>query len=176
MRVLPTPLPGVMLLETEPATDARGSFSRLSCVATLSAHGIAFTPRQTNLSRSSRRGTLRGLHYQTPPSEETKVVHCIAGAVFDVALDLRTGSPGLRRAFYAELSAANGRGLLIPPGCAHGLLTLTDDVAMLYQIDQDYDPAHSAGVRWNDAAFSIPWPMQPMEISERDAGWPAFPA
>jgi dTDP-4-dehydrorhamnose 3,5-epimerase len=131
--------------------------------------------RQTSLSRSARRGTLRGLHFQTSPSEETKVIHCIAGAVFDVALDLRTGSPCFRRAFHAELSAANGRGLLIPPGCAHGLMSLTDGVAVLYQIDRDYDASHSFGVRWNDPAFAIPWPMQPTEISERDAGWPAFP-
>ena len=174
MRVLPTPLPGVMLLEAEPANDPRGSFARLSCVTTLTAQGIEFAPRQTSVSRSERRGTLRGMHFQTPPSEETKIVHCLAGAVFDVALDLRPRSPTYRRAFHAELSAVNGCGVLIPPGCAHGLLTLTDDVAVLYQIDRDYDPDHSNGVRWNDPAFAIAWPMRPIEISERDTAWPDF--
>jgi dTDP-4-dehydrorhamnose 3,5-epimerase len=175
MRVLPTPLPGVMLLESEPAHDLRGSFARLSCVATLAAHGIEFAPRQTSVSRSTRRGTLRGMHIQTPPSEETKIVHCVAGVMFDVALDLRPGSPAFRRAFHVELSATNGRGMLIPAGCAHGLLTLTDDVAVLYQIDRDYDPKNGSGVRWNDPAFEIAWPLPPIEISERDAAWPNFP-
>ena len=174
MKLLPTPLPGVMLLETEPATDPRGSFSRLSCVTTLAAHGVAFASRQTSMSRSVRRATLRGLHYQIAPSEETKIVCCVAGAVFDVALDLRPQSTSYLHAFHAELSATNGRGLLIPPGCAHGLLTLTDDATVLYQIDRDYDPGHSHGVRWNDPAFDIPWPMQPIEMSQRDAAWPSF--
>jgi dTDP-4-dehydrorhamnose 3,5-epimerase len=174
MKLLPTPLPGVILLETEPANDARGGFARLSCVTTLAAHGVAFAARQASMSRSARRGTLRGLHYQTAPSEETKIVYCMAGAVFDVALDLRPQSTSYLHAFHAELSAANGRGLLIPPGCAHGLLTLTDDAAVLYQIDRDYDPGHSLGVRWNDPVFDIPWPMQPIEISQRDATWPWF--
>jgi dTDP-4-dehydrorhamnose 3,5-epimerase len=172
MRVLATPLPGVMLLEPEPAHDARGSFTRLSCVATLAAHGIAFAPRQTSVSRSLRRGTLRGLHFQTAPSEEMKLVHCLVGSVFDVALDLRPASPSYRRSFHRELTAANGLGLLIPPGCAHGTMTLTDDVAVLYQIDSDHDPERISGVRWNDPAFSIPWPMPPLEMSERDAAWP----
>src|SRR4029077_10447565 len=101
-------------------------------------------------------------------------VYCMAGAVFDVALDLRPQSTSYLHAFHAELSAANGRGLLIPPGCAHGLLTLTDDAAVLYQIDRDYDPGHSLGVRWNDPVFDIPWPMQPIEISQRDATWRWF--
>lgn len=174
MRVLPTPLPGVMLLEPEPARDERGSFTRLSCVASLAAHGIAFAPRQTSVARSLKRGTLRGLHFQAAPSEETKVVHCIAGAVFDVALDLRPDSPGFRRSFHVELSAEHARGLLIPPGCAHGMLTLTDDAAVLYQIDRDYDPTLSRGVRWNDPAFDIPWPMLPAAMSERDSSWPDF--
>lgn len=176
MLVLPTPLPGVMLLEPEPARDERGSFTRLSCVAMLAAHGIICTPRQTSVSRSLKRGTLRGLHFQAAPSEETKIVHCIAGAVFDVALDLRADSPCFRRSFHVELSADNGRGLLIPRACAHGMLTLTDDAAVLYQIDCDYDPALSRGVRWNDPAFDISWPMQPVELSERDASWPDFRA
>ena len=176
LRVVATPLPGVVLLQPDAAPDVRGSFTRLSCVATLAAHGIAFSPRQTSLSRSARRGTLRGLHFQTAPSAETKIVHCIAGAIFDVALDLRPGSPTFRRAFTTELSAANGVGVLVPEGCAHGMLTLTDDVAVLYQIDRDYDPDRASGVRWNDRAFAIGWPRAPDVISDRDAVWPDFVA
>ncbi len=172
MQIIPTPLPGVMVVRAEPACDERGSFARLSCTTTLAQHGIDFVPRQTSLSRSSRRGTLRGMHFQIPPSAEIKLVQCIAGAIFDVALDLRPESPTFRRAFHAELSADNGLGLLIPRGCAHGMLTLSDDVAVLYHIDCDYDPDSSRGVRWNDPAFGIEWPGAPVSMSERDASWP----
>jgi dTDP-4-dehydrorhamnose 3,5-epimerase len=175
-RVRPMPLPGVFLLEADPALDVRGSFERLSCVATLASHGIAFSPRQTSLSRSARRGTLRGMHFQAAPSAETKIVHCVAGAVYDVALDLRPASPTFRRAFGIELSARNGRGMLLPAGCAHGVLTLTDDTSVLYQIDRDHDPDQAFGVRWNDPAFSIDWPSPPEVISERDTAWPDFVA
>jgi dTDP-4-dehydrorhamnose 3,5-epimerase len=174
MRVLPTPLPGVLLLEGDGAHDDRGSFGRLSCVATLAVHGIDFSPRQTSISRSARRGTLRGMHFQAAPSAETKIVHCIAGAIFDAVLDLRPHSPTFRRAFSARLSATNGTGLLVPPGCAHGLLTLTDGAAVLYQIDRDHDPDRARGVRWNDPAFEIGWPSLPVMISGRDAAWPDF--
>jgi dTDP-4-dehydrorhamnose 3,5-epimerase len=173
-RVISTPLPGVVLLRQDPALDDRGSFARLSCVATLAAHGIAFSPRQTSVSRSLRRGTLRGMHFQTTPSEETKIVHCIAGAVLDVVLDLRPDSPAFRRAFSVELTDGNGLGVLVPVGCAHGVMTLTDDAAVLYQIDRDYDPGWARGVRWNDPAFRIDWPMTPVAISDRDSGWPDF--
>lgn len=172
----PTPLAGVFVLRSPAAADGRGSFARLSCVASLAANGVAFSPAQTSLSRSPRRLTLRGLHFQAAPSAETKIVHCVAGAVFDVTVDLRPGSPTLRRTFAVELSAANGQGMLIPPGCAHGLLTLTDDAALLYQIDRDHDPERARGVRWNDPAFGIAWPAAPRSISDRDASWPDFAA
>jgi len=169
-----TALPGVMMLRTVSVSDDRGSFTRVGCVATLERSGIGFTARQVSLSRTPHRGTLRGLHFQRPPSAETKIVHCIAGGVFDVVLDLRPDSPSFCRALSMELSAEHGVGLLIPAGCAHGLLTLTDDVSMLYQIDCDYDPASASGVRWNDPAFAIQWPMSPAQISDRDSTWPDF--
>jgi dTDP-4-dehydrorhamnose 3,5-epimerase len=173
-RLVKTPLPGVIAIHPDPIDDKRGSFTRLSCVTTLARRGIEFSPRQTSVSRSLRRGTLRGMHFQAAPSEEIKIVHCIAGAVLDVALDLRLGSPGFRRYFAIELSAANGIGLLIPSGCAHGVLTLTNDAAVLYQIDRDHDPDRARGVRWNDPAFGIAWPFQPAVVSDRDASWPDF--
>jgi dTDP-4-dehydrorhamnose 3,5-epimerase len=174
MRLIPTLLPGVVLLQPEASHDVRGSFARLSCITTLAAEGITFAPVQTSLSRSSRRGTLRGLHFQIAPSAETKIVHCIAGAIFDVAVDLRPESPTFRRTFCVELTAANGQGLLVPRGCAHGLMTLTDSAAVLYQIDHDYDPERARGVRWNDPAFAIPWPSPPVVLSDSDAAWPDF--
>jgi dTDP-4-dehydrorhamnose 3,5-epimerase len=175
MLVIRTPFfSGVVLLSPGAAHDARGSFARLSCVATLAADGVAFSPVQTSLSRSPRRGTLRGLHFQLAPSAETKIVHCIAGAVFDVVLDLRPDSSTFRGAFSVELTAANGQGLLVPCGCAHGLLTLTDDAAVLYQIDREHDPVCARGIRWNDPAFAIPWPSAPAVLSDRDAAWPDF--
>ena len=172
--VAPTSLPGVLLLRPEPSRDERGSFTRLSCVATLSGHGVAFKPRQTSLSRSSRRGTLRGLHFQIAPSAEVKIVHCLMGCVFDVVVDLRPNSATFRHWHGIELSAENGLGLLVPAGCAHGLLTLSDNTSMLYQIDRDFDSAHARGVRWDDPAFSIDWPFRPLVVSDRDAAWPDF--
>lgn len=174
MEVTSTPLAGVVRLQSDAVQDARGSFGRLSCLVTLAAHGIAFAPSQTSVSRSLRRGTLRGMHFQIGPAAETKIVHCIAGAIFDVALDLRPGSPSFRQAFGTELSAGNGAGLLIPAGCAHGLLTLTDDAAVLYQIDRAYDAQHARGVRWDDPGFAIPWPFAPSVLSDRDRAWPDF--
>jgi dTDP-4-dehydrorhamnose 3,5-epimerase len=167
-----TSIPGVMRLLSRSAHDPRGSFTRLSCAATLAAGGFAFTPRQTSLSTSPIRHTLRGLHFQNGAAAETKIVHCLAGAIFDVVVDLRPDSPTFRQVFHTELSAHQG--LLVPVGCAHGLLTLTPDVVVLYQVDRDYDPDRAHGVRWNDLAFDIPWPHPPAVISARDAAWPDF--
>lgn len=167
----PTSLPGVMRLLPNPSQDSRGSLVRLSCAATL-----GFSPRQTSLVRSPKRGTLRGMHFQTPPSAETKIVHCLSGSVFDAVIDLRADSPAYRRSVAIELSAEDEVGLLIPPGCAHGMLTLTDDVAVLYHMDHDYDPVRAAGVRWDDPAFGIAWPFVPGLMSDRDASWPDFTA
>ncbi len=173
-RVTGTKLPGVMLLRTDPARDDRGSFARISCVETLAGHGIAFAPRQTSISRSHRRGTLRGMHFQIAPAAETKIVHCIAGTVFDAIVDLRPVSPTFRECFSVTLDAADATGVIVPPGCAHGVLTLSDDAAVLYQIDTGYAPDLARGVRWNDPAFAIDWPMMPAVISPRDGAWPDF--
>ncbi len=170
--MIATALPGVLRIAADPARDGRGSFTRVFCTTNFAELGIDFAPRQTSVSRSALRGTLRGLHFQTAPSEETKLLSCVAGAVFDVVVDLRAGSPSYRQAVTHELHADDGVALLIAPGCAHGVLTLSDDAVVLYQIDRDHDPAHATGVRWNDPAFAIDWPMAPAVISERDAAWP----
>jgi dTDP-4-dehydrorhamnose 3,5-epimerase len=172
MRFADTELPGVTVVDIEPRTDDRGAFARFYCPSEFAQAGHPFTPAQTSLSRNPRAGTLRGMHYQAPPHGETKLVRCIRGAVFDVALDLRPGSPAYGRWTAAELSADNGRALLIPPGVAHGFLTLEPDTDVLYQIAPEHTPGHEAGVRWDDPAFAIRWPRAPELISERDAGYP----
>ena len=172
MRFSPTSLPGLVVVDVEPRADARGSFARLQCPDEFAAAGHPFAPVQTSLSRNPAAGTLRGLHYQSDPFAETKLVRAVRGRIFDVAVDLRPDSPTFRSWHGEELSADNARALLIPPGLAHGFLTLEPDTDVLYQISPAFSPGHEAGVRWNDPAFSIAWPAVPRLISERDATYP----
>jgi dTDP-4-dehydrorhamnose 3,5-epimerase len=174
MRVSATALPGVVEITVDVAQDERGRFARVFCATTFAARGLTFAPRQTSLSRTALRGTMRGLHFQVAPSEETKLVSCVAGRIFDVVVDLRPQSPSYRKVVTTELHADDGRALLIAPGCAHGVLTLSDDAVVLYHIDCDYDPACARGVRWDDPAFDIPWPFAPRLIAARDAAWPDY--
>ncbi len=175
MRVLDEPLPGVKLLELAPRFDERGFFARAFCRRTLAELGVELEVVQANLSRSRARGTLRGLHYQLPPSAETKLVCCPAGAIWDCVLDLRPESPTFGRHVAAVLSAADHRAMLVPPGCAHGFLTLEPDSLVLYFVSAAYDPARERGVRWDDPAFAIPWPFPPTVVSARDRAHPDFP-
>ncbi len=172
MRFAETEIPGVVVVYIEPREDVRGAFARLHCPDEFAAAGHPFTPVQTSLSRNAGAGTLRGLHHQPAPNAETKLVRAVRGRIFDVALDLRAASPTYRRWTAAELSAENGRALLIPEGVAHGFLTLEPDTDVLYQIAPAFRPGHEAGVRWDDPAFAIAWPAAPKVISERDAGYP----
>jgi dTDP-4-dehydrorhamnose 3,5-epimerase len=174
MRLIPSGLAGLFVIETVPARDDRGTFTRLGCVSTFAAHGIDFTPRQTSLSRSTHRHTLRGMHFQTTPAQEVKLVYCLSGSIHDVVFDPRPDSPTRGRYFTIELNRANGLGLLIPAGCAHGFLTLTENAAVLYQIDRDHDPSRAHGLRWDDPFFAAAWPAKPAVISDRDATWPDF--
>jgi dTDP-4-dehydrorhamnose 3,5-epimerase len=171
MRFVETPIAGVMIVEIEPVSDARGSFARLQCPGDFAAAGHPFAPAQTSLSRNPQMGTLRGMHHQPAPHAEVKLVRCVRGRIFDVALDLRAESPTHRRWTAAELSADNARALLIPEGVAHGFLTLEPDSDVLYQIAPKFEPGHEAGVRWNDPAFGIDWPMAPLVLSDRDAAY-----
>ena len=172
MRFSETGIPGVVAVDIEPREDARGAFARLHCPDEFAAAGYPFAPAQTSLSRNPHVGTLRGMHYQPAPHAEAKLVRAVRGRIFDVALDLRAGSPSYRRWTSAELSAENGRALLIPEGVAHGFLTLEPDTDVLYQVTPAFQPGHEAGVRWDDPAFAIAWPAAPQVISERDAGYP----
>ena len=174
MRFAPTDIAGVVVVELEPASDARGFFARAHCPEEFAAAGFPFTPVQTSLSRNHRAGTLRGLHYQPPPWAEAKLVRAVRGRAFDVAVDLRTESPTHRRWTAAELSAETGRALLIPAGVAHGFLTLEDDTDILYQIDRAFASGHERGLRWNDPAFGVDWPRPTTVISDRDAAYPDY--
>ena len=174
MRFSDTEIAGVVVVEIEAHSDERGAFARLQCPEEFAAAGHPFTPAQTSLSRNPRAGTLRGLHYQPAPHAEVKLVRAVRGRIFDVAVDLRPGSPTHRKWTATELSADNARALLIPEGVAHGFLTLEPDTDVLYQIAPAYRPGHDAGVRWDDPAFGIDWPTRPTLISARDAGYPDF--
>ena len=172
MRFTATENDGVVIVDLDVIADERGSFSRLHCPDEFTAVGHPFAPVQTSLSRNASARTLRGMHYEAEPHSEAKLVRATRGAIFDVAVDLRTDSPTYLRWTGAELSAANGRALLIGKGMAHGFITLEDDTDVLYQIDRMFEPGHGRGVRWNDPAFGIAWPGAPLVISERDATYP----
>ena len=174
MKFTDTDIPGVVVVEIERLEDERGFFARSFCAEEFAAQGLVGDFVQANIAFNAARGTLRGLHYQASPAPEPKLVRCTAGAVFDVAIDLRTGSPSYCRWSGHELSAANRRALYIPAGCAHGLLTLEDACEVSYLMGAAYDPALARGVRWNDPAFAIDWPEAPLVISDRDAGFADF--
>lgn len=175
MSLHPTILPGVFLMETRAATDERGGFLRLFDAGLLRAAGLNPAVAQVSLSTNIARHTLRGLHWQESPHGETKTVRCVQGAVWDVAVDLRPG-PTQHQWVAEELRANDGRALVIPPGVAHGFLTLTDDAHVLYVIDVPYVAEAARGARWNDAAFGIAWPAVPAVMSARDAGYPDWSA
>lgn len=176
MRVVEQRLPGQALLLLEPREDERGSLTRCFCRDELESLGRDLTVAQANLSHSRKRGTLRGLHYQTGPGAETKLVLCLAGSVFDVALDLRPNSGSFGDHAAALLTAGNGHAMLVPPGCAHGFLTLEDDTLLLYMTSRPHDPARERGVRWDDPTFALPWPFAPSLLSDRDRRLPDFDA
>jgi dTDP-4-dehydrorhamnose 3,5-epimerase len=166
-----TPLQDVWLVRLDPHVDARGFFARSFCAEEFAAHGLAAGFEQSSLSRNAHVGTVRGMHYQRAPFEEAKLVRCVQGAVFDVALDLRPSSPTLGKWFGATLSAVGGEALYLGPGLAHGFQTLCDDTDVLYQITPAFQPGHGAGVRWNDPSFGISWPLSDVIISERDGSY-----
>ena len=174
MRFNETPLKSAFTIELEPTGDERGFFSRLFCVKEFAQHGIDPTVVQANDSRSALKGTLRGLHYQLAPMEETKLVRCIEGSIFDVIIDLRPSSETFKQWFGAELSASNRRMMFVPKGFAHGFITLADNSEVIYLVSQYYSKELERGLRWNDPAFNIQWPIAPTVVSERDNNHPDF--
>jgi len=174
MKFQATALPGVVLVSAATHLDDRGGFSRTFDAAAFAAAGLPATWPQCNTSSNARRGTLRGMHFQGPPRPDPKLVRCTRGKIFDVAVDLRPGSTTFRHWFGIELSHADRGALFIPAGCAHGFLTLEDDCEVFYMMGEIYLPELSRGVRWNDPAFGIVWPVAPVTMSARDASWPDF--
>jgi dTDP-4-dehydrorhamnose 3,5-epimerase len=169
-----TELRGAFVLDVEPRADDRGFFARTWCARELAEHGLETRVAQCNVSFNPRAGTLRGLHYQRPPHEEVKLVRCTRGAVFDVIADLRPGSPTLGAWVGVELSEENRRALYVPRGFAHGYQTLTDGAEVHYQVSEFYAPGAEHGIRWNDPAVGVEWPLEPTAMSEKDAGWPDY--
>jgi dTDP-4-dehydrorhamnose 3,5-epimerase len=175
MRLAPTRISGAFLISAEAARDERGFFVRAYCYETLRRHGSSFgSIRQTSLSFNRLRRTLRGLHWQAEEKPEGKIVRAVQGRVFDVIVDLRRGSTTYREWISTELDAENHNAILIPPGCAHGFLTLVENCTLEYVMDADFDPNLARGCPWNDPAFAIRWPFPPETISERDKTWPDF--
>ena len=164
------------IVELERHDDQRGWFARSWCREEFAAHGLPADFTQCNLSHNAQSGTLRGLHFQTAPHAEAKLVRCVAGAVYDLALDLRSDSSTFKQTFAAELSATNGVALFIPEGIAHGFQTLMDDTTLFYQMSAPYVPESVSGVCWNDSAFNLEWPIADPIVCERDLTFPDFTA
>ena len=169
MKVTPAGIAGAFVIDLEPVTDERGSFVRTFSENDFREHGLDLHVRQTGQSFNTRKGTLRGMHYRTAPHGEVKVVRCTRGTVYDVIVDLRDGSW-----VAVELSENTPRMLYVPKGIAHGFLTLADNTVVTYLLSEEYRSDVEAGVRWNDPALAIEWPIDVQVISERDRSWPDY--
>lgn len=169
-----TSLAGAFLVEPERFEDERGFFARTYDRTIFAERGLDPEVVQCSVSYNQRRGTLRGLHFQAAPHEETKLVRCTRGSIWDVIVDIRPGSPTRGRYFAAVLSAEEGNALYVPKGMAHGVLTLEDETEIFYQISERYSPEHSRGFRWDDPTFAVPWPEPIAMISDKDRDLPFF--
>ena len=167
-----TDIPGVRRLKLNAYADPRGVFSPAWVRADLLAAGLDAEVAQINLVTNPAAGTLRGLHFQAAPHSEVKILQVLSGAIFDVVVDLRQESPSFQAAIGVFLDAENREALYLPKGVAHGYQTLLPDTTVLYMVSSPYAPAHQGGVRWDDSALAIPWPLQPTLMSERDMGLP----
>jgi dTDP-4-dehydrorhamnose 3,5-epimerase len=169
-----TKLPGAYEIHLEPMTDERGFFARSWCQKEFAHHGLNPKLAQCNISVTSRKGTLRGLHFQAAPFAEAKLVRCTRGAIYDVVVDLRPHSPAFRDWIAVYLTAEKRNMVYVPEGFGHGFLTLEDDIEVFYQMSEVYNAEAARGVRWNDPAFMIAWPEEVKVISERDRTYPDF--
>jgi len=172
MRFEEAPLASAWMIDPSPHDDHRGRFFRAWCANEFAQHGIEFSPVQANMGFSFLKGTIRGMHFQTEPALEAKLIRCTRGSMFDVVLDLRPKSPTYGKWHGAKLSAENGRMLYVPEGCAHGYQTLEDSTEMYYMTSQFYTPSTALGVRFDDPVFSIQWPLAATSVSEQDRSWP----
>ena len=172
MQFTQTDVDGAWLIEPSPHLDERGRFMRAWCVREFAEHGLEFAPVQANMGFSRGKGTVRGMHFQDTPALEAKLVRCTRGAIFDVVLDLRPGSASRGRWYGVELSAENGRMLYVPERCAHGYQALEDGTEMYYMTSALYLPSAVRGVRFDDPAFGIRWPVAVTSVSRQDLEWP----
>jgi dTDP-4-dehydrorhamnose 3,5-epimerase len=174
MKFQETKISGVFEIHIEPHSDERGFFARTWCEKEFKSKGLNPALVQCSISLNTRKGTLRGMHYQAAPFPETKVVRCTRGAIYDVVLDLRPASVTFKDSIGVVLTAQKRNMIYVPAGCAHGFLTLEDEAEVFYQISEFHHPESARGVRWNDRAFSIDWPGKVEVISERDGNYPDF--
>lgn len=174
MEFLKTILPGVFEIHIEAKPDERGFFARTWCQKEFESQGLAGRLVQCSLSFNTKKGTLRGLHYQAAPYEETKLIRCSQGAIYDVVLDLRPKSPAFKAWIAVELTAEKRNIIYVPQGCAHGFLTLENGSEVIYQMSEFQHAQSARGVRWDDPAFQIKWPGKVEVISERDRNYPNF--
>ena len=172
MRFADTGVVGAMVIDPNPIEDERGRFMRAWCAREFAGSGLQFTPVQANMGLSKIKGTVRGMHFQDERAPEAKLVRCTRGSMFDVVLDLRPQSPSYRKWHGVELSASNGRMLYVPERCAHGYQTLEENTEMYYMASGYYSPVAVGGVRFDDPAFSIQWPLAATMVSEQDRNWP----
>jgi dTDP-4-dehydrorhamnose 3,5-epimerase len=174
MQLTETKLKGSFIIDLEERTDHRGFFARTFCAKEFAAHGLKPTVAQCNLSFNYKKGTLRGMHYQIAPATETKLIRCTQGAIYDVIIDIRPESPTYLSHIGVELTAENRRALYVPEMFAHGYQALTDRAEVVYEVSEFYTPGYERGLRYNDPAFDIEWPLPVSEISQKDAAWPLF--
>jgi len=167
-----TKLKGAFIVDLARHQDRRGFFARTFCAEEFSVRGLKPTVAQCNLSFNLKKGTLRGMHYQIAPATETKLIRCIHGAIYDVLIDMRPASPTYLSSIGVELTAENRRALYVPEMVAHGYQALTDGAEVIYQVGEFYTPGYERGLRYDDPAFDIEWPLPASEISEKDATWP----
>jgi dTDP-4-dehydrorhamnose 3,5-epimerase len=172
LKFLETSLSGLYIIELEPIHDSRGFFARSFCASEFASHGLSKQVAQCNVSSNEKRGTLRGLHFQVAPHEEAKLVRCTQGSIFDVAVDIRTSSPTYLKWFSCELSQLNHQLLYIPEGFAHGFQTLHDNTEVSYTMFEFYHPESAHGLRWDDPALAISWPITDPIISDKDRSYP----
>lgn len=169
-----TKINGAFLIDPERIKDQRGFFARTWCQQEFRAHGISFQPVQCNISYNKKKGVLRGMHYQSSPYQEAKIIWCVKGAIYDVIIDLRPMSPTFTQHMAVLLNEGNGRMLYIPEGIAHGFQTLEDGTEIFYQMSEIFAQENAKGVLWNDPAFGIQWPDDERIISDRDKSYPEF--
>lgn len=174
MKYCKTKIKGVYIIEPEPKIDKRGHFVRLFCKKEMADKGMNFNVVQINRSFTKKKGTIRGLHYQNPPHQEDKIIHCLKGELYGVVLDLRKDSSTFGKWVSERLSEKNKIMIVVPKGCANGFQTLTESCEVEYFMSEFYYPEFSFGIRWNDPFFNIKWPIKKVFLSEKDKSWKQY--